>query len=783
MTADYHTFPADDIDPRDKGFSWILQYCKAAWSVGSNSSFSCFYNNAVRYREIREYALGKQSVSKYKLQNHSDRLTDKTSYNRDATVTPIIPQFRNKSLAKLLQRKFDINAFAVDEKAQTEQDVTLNELRIKIAMREAFKQVESPLSGHASVAMNPGEPMDEEQLNMMLNFGWKHNICMSAEMAIDWAFNFNKLERERSNMIADMYDFGAGGYKVYMDENGKPRIRSVNLDNLVVSYCEEPDFSDATFIGEAIYVNVSDLVPYFTAEQIKTICGSVAGMYNNPQTVNFTVRRYYDKFKVLVLDLQFISYDSTVYQNSVDKYGNPRFSKTDFKNASKIPTNGEGDPVYISKTKKVIYQAKWIVGQDLMYDYGLARNQVRKLSSWWDTQFDFVLESWNFDKMQFAGITEGLIPLADDYYQTQQKLQNIKRKLIPYLIEIDLDGLESVDYGAAGQKFTPAEIIDLLFQSHILVYRGKDLMSNGNQIAKPASIEATGMINELVMLRNEMQAIKQDMMEMSGYNNITVGNPNPKVLSPGYDIANTATNDSLWLVSEADKRLTLRLADLVIQKIQIAVKIGKIEGYSMALGDSVVKMFSLNEDISYHEFAIFLEDSSSQLERQQLIADLNNYNQQGLLEPQDRIMIEYCRNMKYAQMLLSYLVGKRKIEQQQVAQQQMQQNAQVQQQSALQSAQLQEQAAQANHARELELVNAQGNWNYQVAALKGEGTQSAAQISGNAKIVTQQIIEDNKGKKILSDEHMHKQKLAYSNQPTAPEPPQPPSTPSGSEMA
>lgn len=769
-----HTFPDDNIDPRDKGFDWMLQYCKAAWAVGSNTSYASFYNSATKYREIRDYALGKQSVTKYKKHLPADNLTDRTSVNRDGTVIPIIPTYRNKSLAKILQRQFEINAFAVDPLAQTEQDEKLNDLRVKIAMSNALKSVESPLQGHDSLRFQHNEPRDEEQLNMMLQFGWKHNICMDGEMAIDWALNYNKFPSVRKSVVNDLYDFGAGGYKIYMDETGKPRFRAVNIDNLVVSYCENPDFSDATFIGETIYVKVSDLVPYFDSSQIKAICHSVVGKYNNPPSVNLNVTRYYDNFQVLVLDLQFISYNTTVYEDTVDKYGNPRLTKTHFNNLDKI-RGGEADPVYMKSTKKVIYQAKWIVGQELMYDYGLAKNQVRKESSWFDTQFDYVIESWNFNRMQFSGVTEGLIPLADDYYETQQKLQNIKRKLIPYMIEIDLDALEEVSFGKNGENFTPAQIIDLLFQSHILVYRGRDLLKgNNNGIRKPASIEATGMINELVMLRQELVAIKADMAEMSGYNAATLGNPNAKMLNAGYEISQAATNDSLWLISDTDKSLALRLSDMIIQKCQIAVKMGKIQGYARALGDSVVKMFQMNPDISLHEFAIFLEDSASPVERQQLIADMANFSQQGLLEPQDRIMIEYCRNLKYAQMLLSYLVNKRKIEQQRVAMQNAQQNAEIQQQSLMQKAQLEDAAADKEHQRTMEEINAKGYWDLQVSGLKNEGTQTAAQISGTAKVVTQQIIEDSKQSQKDTDFAMHTQKLKAMSEeapkaPSAPE--------------
>lgn len=759
------TFPSHNIDPREKGFDWILQYARAAWAVGTGNTFSAFYNNAIKYREIKQYALGKQTITKYQKQPQPDKAIDNSVQNRDLTVVPIIPQFRNKALSKILQRKYDINAFAVDEEAQTQEDDTINALKLKIAMRQQLEQMNSPLANHPVAKKGQGEPEDMQQLEMMVQFGFKHNICMEAEMAADWLFNYNQFDRERGKMIPDQYDYGAGGYKCYIDENGKPRFRAISLENFMCSYCEQPDLSDASFMGEAIFINVSDIVPYFTPAEIQHICKSVAGNYSNPKIIDYTIRRYYDKFKVLVFDVQFLSFNTTVFKSNVDKYGNEKFGKTEFSDLSKIRSisinGGESEPKYLKNQKKVIYEAKWIVGTSYMYDYGLAKNQVRKPSSWWDTQFDFVIEAWNFNRMQFSGITEGLMHLADDYYMTEQKLQNIKRKLIPYAITVDLDGLENVNYGQNGDKWSPEKIMDLLFQSHVLVYRGADLMTgNGNQ-RPPMSIEVTNMGTQMIELRNEMQAIKNEMMEVSGYNAVTSGNPNPKTLNQGYDSANIATADSLWLISNVDRRLTMRLADLLIQKTQIAVKLGKIEGYSRAIGASGVKMFRITPDISLHEFAIFLDEAPTAEERQDLFNQMVEYDQKGLLEPQDRIVIENCRNLKQAYMLLSYFVNKRKQEQQQNALQMQQANAQTQVQSAQAAEQAKQQTIQIQSQANLQEINATGQWAYETAALKNEGVQNAAQIAAQAKIVTQNIIEQNKGKLKGVDANIENARMAH----------------------
>jgi hypothetical protein len=81
-------------------------------------------------------------------------------------------------------------------------------------------------------------------------------------------------------------------------------------------------------------------------------------------------------------------------------------------------------PKYMGSTEKVMYKAKWIIDTEFLYDYGLSENMVRRQSCWWDTGLDIQLYAWNFERMRFHGLTERLMPLADDVQLTWYKIQN-----------------------------------------------------------------------------------------------------------------------------------------------------------------------------------------------------------------------------------------------------------------------------------------------------------------------------------------------------------------------
>ena len=68
----------------------------------------------------------------------------------------------------------------------------------------------------------------------------------------------------------------------------------------------------------------------------------------------------------------------------------------------------------------------------------------------------------------------------------------------------------------------------------------------------------------------------------------------------------------------------------------------------------------LFRSMSIHEFGIFIDDAPQDFERQQLIQELNIRDSQGLIEPEDKILVMSCRNLKMASMLLAYKIRKRK---------------------------------------------------------------------------------------------------------------------------
>ncbi len=566
-------YPSAQIDPRDKGYEWCLQYVKAAYNDGRGYLPSLGYispNGGMRMQEIKMYGMGKQSVDKYKKMFSPGNPTDVSWRAIDWTVPAFMCKFREIAIAKLLQKKFDITAFPVDPIAVSEEDRYFNEMKVKILMKQEAQKLGSPLAESPVLQSNPGEPEDLEQLQIAKDYNYKHEMAIEAENAINLIMQQNKEEEIRKALITSLYDWGIAATTQCIDENGMVKVRDVNMEYFGCSYFEKPDASDMVHWFEIVPTYVGDLAPYYTKKQLDDICKRVTGKNGNPTNyypVNGLFNQSWSRFKVMVLKCKFLSWNDYVYKEEYDNRGNMRYGKTSYKNKqfvvngggklseedydiAEIPeeSRGQQTPKYSGNCKKVRYKGSWIIDTDYMHDWGEDENQNRKLSSWWDTDLDIQLYAWNFYKMQFTGITERLIPLEDRACMAWFNLQNLSNKLIPYLINLDMNSIESAGFGKGGGKMKPSEVVDFIFSNFIVPYRSTDLLAR-NPNYKPVSIEATGQLAAFGQLYDELNHTIDMMRQVSGLNELTDGStPNAKTLVTVAESAIQSNNNAIFLV-------------------------------------------------------------------------------------------------------------------------------------------------------------------------------------------------------------------------------------------
>jgi len=739
-------YPRHNIDPALKDINWGKQYARAAmydWS--SIFPRTVFFNAGIKYEEHRLYAIGKQPNAKYKKWMGVNEQTNNTFMNIDWSIRPVVSKLRDIAIARLIQQEYNIVATPIDPLAKTELDQYYSMMRSKIALRQVLQQQNPELANHPLIAAQPGEPMDMEELEMRLDFGEQFNRSKDAELAIQLALYENDSKLFRQGIFENFFDCGVAGYKEWLGDDGKPKFRGVNPECVITNWCRKKNFKDMQHAGEVIDVPLVDLaVLYdadgnrvFTDKELEGMAADVAGKYTNPMYMGTgsALFKGYDKFKVKVLDLEFFSYNEYNWQMAVDNRGNLQYSRADWGRGRR---NKEK---YTRKCFKVVYKIKWIIGTDYAYDFGLASDQKRQIDpkKKAETTLSYRFFAPTFYEMQAQSMMERLIPLIDDYQLTCYKVQNIKSRIVPNGWYIDLDALENVALNKGGKNMTPMELLEMFYQTGVLVGRSQDAMAN-NINWKPVIPIQNTIINELVGLYQDMQNTLSQMQSIVGLNEITDGStPNPKTLVPGYENANVSTNNALFSLAFGEKWLMEQLANDIVARTQQGLRKGGVEGYAPALNANTLRFIQVNPDISLRDYGVMLDERPTDDQKAMLAQQMQADQAQGFLDTSDIIMVTNTYNIKQAAQMLAYKVKKAKQAKDQQAMAINQQTIQGQQQSVIVSEQAKQQTIQVQLQADLMLEDKKGQWLLRVAQEKAGQLERSTTETNQTKIVNQQL--------------------------------------------
>jgi hypothetical protein len=245
------------------------------------------------------------------------------------------------------------------------------------------------------------------------------------------------------------------------------------------------------------------------------------------------------------------------------------------------------------------------------------------------------------------------------------KIQNFKNRAVPSGWWLDLDRLENVSLSKGGANMQPKELLQMFFETGVLVGRSMDAAGNplGGNVQPVIPIENTAA-SELAMFYQDLLVTIQAIEKMTGYNDITSGNPNPKTLVPGYQMAEQSTNDALFPMSFAEEFLSTELAEAVLCRMQQGVKKAGISGYATALNSNTVRFIQVSPDIALRDYGIELEKRTSDDQKAWLLQQMQQDIMNGWLDTSDAVVLVNTKNVKQAQMIWAFRVKKAKEAQQ-----------------------------------------------------------------------------------------------------------------------
>jgi hypothetical protein len=705
-------YPNNNIDPAKKDSKWCMSYAKAAYNDWLSIVKGVFASNGGDYEKFRMYAMGKQPVTIYKKMLGVDSETQNTWLSNDWSVRSIISPYRDKAISRCVSMDRDIIATPIDMLAKDEESKFFSELKAKMIVRQLMMQQNPEMANHPMIAPTKGEPMDLEELEMRMEMNEQFNRSRDAEQAIALGFYENDYIRFRRSIYEDLFDYGVAGYKEWLGADNKAKFRKVHPDSVITSFCRNSDFSDMVHAGEVIDVSLVELATMcdeegnkmFTEDELTELAGSIAGKFGNPTAVGRGTGWFkpYDKFKCKVLDIEFYSYDDHVYRDTVDEQGNPDFRKAEY-------GRGKKSDKYKRKRIQTIYKCKWIVGTEKCYDWGLATdmkraNDTKKKAK---TSLSYKFIAYNFFEMRAQGFMERLIPYLDDYQLTMLKIQNFKNRAVPSGWWMNLDALENVALSKGGAAMQPKELLQMFFETGVLVGRsvdgaGSPLFQNSQPVIPIPNTAAS----ELAMFYQELVNIVMAIERLTGFNDATTGQANPKTLVPGYELAAQATSDALNPLVFAEKTLSEQLAQDVLMRMQQGIKKGGVSGYAPALNSNTLKFMEVSPSIALRDYGIITEAKPSDEQKAWLYQMMQQDIANGFLDVSDAVLIVNTMNAKQAQQIWAYRVKKSK---------------------------------EAAHARQMQLVQEQNKGNQEAAMITQQAEQQKEMLRMQAELKKEEM--------------------------------------------
>ena len=664
-----------------------------------------FGNNWQDFHRLRLYARGEQSVAKYK-----DELSingDLSYLNLDWKPVAVLSKFVDIVVNGMTDKGYEIKSFATDPYSLKQRTDYASGIMRDMNSKKLLNSIKDNLGVDLFNTSDPSNlPESKEELDLYLQLNYKQSIEIAEEEAISTVLDYNRYEEIKKRLAYDLTVLGISCVKTSFNLANGVTVEYVDPANLVYSYTEDPNFEDIYYVGEVKSVSLEELkkeFPYLTDQELEEI-------QKYPGDSNYT-RNYWaqdDNYN----NIQVLYFEYKTYNNQVFK-----IKETDQGLLKALEKPGDFNPPIndnferVHRAIEVLYSGAKILGQEKMLKWELAENMTRPYSNQTKVEMNYVISAPRMYKGRIESLVSKCIGFADMIQITHLKIQQVLARMVPDGVFVDVDGLAEVDLGN-GTTYNPQEALNMYFQTGSIVGRSKTVDGDMNPGKVPIQeLQSSSGINKIQALTNTYQYYLQMIRDVTGLNEARDGSQPAKDSLVGLQklaaaASNTATKHILqslmYLTVRSCENISLRINDMLNYPLTKAALLNSINSFNVA---------TLNEiqDLSMHEFGIFLELEPEEEQKQVLEKNIQIALQAGQIGLEDAIDIRQITNVKLANQYLK-LSQKRKRERDQQAQQaniqaQAQANAQSAEQAAL--AELQKQQALTQEKVNLEQAKSQ----------------------------------------------------------------------------
>jgi len=743
-----HPYPEHLIDPEKKDGKWCLDYCKAAWSEWNNMDHSILQKGAstqspsfgggTHYDTIAMYMEGRQLINQYKPLMGVDETAQESWMNLDWSILPVMPKQIRVCNGILNKFNYNIRFQPMDQMATDQKNQWFARMRARMEVRDEIRRQAGDQAEDIIRSMGldrqDGEPADMDELEMMSKYTWKHLASVRMQEDVSAVFAMNDMDRLRQQIRKDLLYYGIAGYRDYIDTNGALRIRRMNPRAIIVSGCEMPDFSDMQHAGELLMMSLPEFAQANTEmsdADLLSIADRFKGQYGNPASSPSTWAQA-KKYAVPVLDLEWFSVDIQNWEVSETKYSNMAVVRA--------PLSKTGDR-FTRRRLRVLYRAKWLVGTDSIFDYGLATDMKRAKAQLSEVLPNIHLIAPMMSGMKVSSIGQLAQPVLDQIQMDWLKYQKAKADARSAGYSIEMSALEDISYGRGGRKMAPSEVVELWEQRGIHLWRNKNRHGQPNGQRPIENVAGTGM-EEIIKWSEALANDIQQLKDIIGLNDFTdASTPDSRSLGATVNTAIGSTNNALFDIIEADANLLKRVANSVVIRLQDMESMGLLDRYAMAIGDNSISFIKNVPKVDAHDFAIRMVVVPTEEQRAAMVELAKEMagDGSGRLEMEDFVLINSADDMDEAARLLAWRLRRRKAESLKESLELQRQNAEVQAQSGMAVEKARQDTARTEGEIKLEVARIQAEAAVQVARIQAGARLATAEPDGDEQKEAQTV--------------------------------------------
>jgi hypothetical protein len=598
---------SDDSEKDTPEFGYnFMQAAYTNWDTGYNGETR--YGRQTRFDYNRAFAMGRQPMQEYKdiLDLDGEDSVIQLIYEPLPIAIPFLMRMDDRDM----QRIEKISCNAIDPFTTEKKKKAKDNAKFKLKEKPNILALQQQ-SGTQIEDFKENDPQTEEEVEVEFGYNYKEREEVIMQELINIVFYDNDMSGViKGRILDDLRCCGYSGTKVYIDANGRIKIRFIQPENLVTSYCRFNDFRDWEYNGEVFCETIANIrlkYPGKISEQkLFNLASTNCGKYGNPADFGYgwdyayttALARPYDSFRVELIELEVKTLYNLKYKTGVDRFGKATLDP--IKKAKSADNLLQSNAYEVTYTGVMVANAGTGDDEDdkpwnYVLEWGLSKNMVKPKDNLQEVVSSYVVYMYGNHKMVNKPLVETMIPSIKKMQLIDLKQQAIIAAAMPDGYDVDISTMSDVDIGNGSGVLSPFEIYKIKKQTGIGFYKRLDDGGMGQDRREPITPNNVPFSGKLEQLRGEWNAEFDTLMKITGDNNLNAGIVTNQAVSQevvkqakqtGESSSNYIYNSYLNILQRTAKLVQLRGWDILV--------FGKKEnrfydGYRRALGNDKVE--------------------------------------------------------------------------------------------------------------------------------------------------------------------------------------------------